>query len=81
MNRRLLSAALGLLISLAISAVAWVYFDTFLLFLFVPLVPFLLGRGGGDEATVRECPTCGFRTRDPAVAYCPRDGTELETED
>jgi len=78
---RTLTALVGLLASLAISVVAWYYFHTVLLFLFVPFVPILLrggrdGLGGRDDA--RECPTCGFRTDDPAYEYCPRDGTRLE---
>jgi len=78
---RTLTALVGLLASLAISAAAWYYFDTFLLFLVVPFVPFLLRRGAtareGDHGS-RECPVCGFRTADPAYEYCPRDGTRLE---
>ena len=77
---RVATAALGLLVSLLISAAAWYYFETFLLFLFVPFVPFLLRRGGGssDDERVRSCPKCGFRTTDAAFEYCPRDGTRLE---
>lgn len=81
---RTLTALAGLAVSLAISVVAWVAFDTLLLFLFVPFVPFLFSRGlrgGGDRGTerpVRECPTCGFRTADPRFDYCPRDGTPLD---
>ncbi|MFC7167681.1 hypothetical protein [Halospeciosus flavus] len=79
-SSRTATALVGLLASLAISVVAWVYFDTLFLFLFVPFIPFLLSRGGEtpEQPPVRECPTCGFRTRDPNYDYCPRDGTELD---
>ena len=77
---RLVTAAIGLLVSLLISAAAWYYFETFLLFLFVPFVPLLLRRGDGssDAKRVRSCPECGFQTTDSAFEYCPRDGTRLE---
>ena len=82
MRSRLLTAAIGLLASLLVSAVVYVYFDTLLLFLFVPLVPFLFRGLGDDESAttgppVRECPRCGYRTRDPEHDYCPRDGARL----
>jgi hypothetical protein len=81
-NRRLLGIGVGLLLSLVISVAAWIFFDSVLLFLFLPVLPFLFGRGGAEtEREIRVCPTCGFRTRDPDVAYCPRDGTELESEE
>lgn len=76
-----MTALVGLLASLLLSAAVWYYFHTFLLFLVVPFVPLLLrGRDGvgGTRASVRECPACGFRTADPDVAFCPRDGTRLE---
>jgi hypothetical protein len=77
---RTLTAIVGLLASMAISAAAWYYFDTFLLFLLVPFVPLLLRRreatSGGHDA-VRECSTCGFRTAAQGYEYCPRDGTRL----
>ena len=81
------TALAGLLASLLVSVVAWYYFETFLLFLFVPFVPFLLrGRAGPDGAAgddsadqpVRRCPACGFRSADPDFEYCPRDGSRLE---
>jgi hypothetical protein len=77
---RLLTAAVGLLASLLVSIAAYVYLDTLLLFLFLPLVPFLFrGRDGADEEpTVRECPRCDYRTTVPEHDYCPRDGTRLE---
>ena len=81
MRSRLLTAAVGLLASLLVSVAAYVYFDTLLLFL--PLVPFLF-RGLGDdgsaatEPSVRECPRCGYRTRNPEHDHCPRDGARLD---
>jgi hypothetical protein len=80
---RLLTAAVGLLASLLVSVAAYVYLDTLLLFLVLPFVPFLfrgLEQGGDTEARPpgRECPVCGYRTREPAHDYCPRDGTRLE---
>lgn len=74
---RTVTAVVGLVGSLLVSALLWWYFDTVAFFLFVPFVPFLFRRGEPDE-TVRECPACGFRTTDDAYEYCPRDGTKLE---
>lgn len=62
------------LFTVAISVAVAVYFDVLFLFLLVPFVPFLFG---DDESAVRECPVCGFRTRDEGYEYCPRDGEEL----
>ena len=80
---RTLTAAVGLAIGLAISVLAWVYWDTLLLFVFLPFVPFLFWRPGSqcDAPTShpRECPVCGFQTRNPEFEYCPRDGHRLET--
>lgn len=76
---RAATAIVGLAATLLVSAVAWYYFETALLFLFVPFVPFLFTRRDGDEVAARRvCPTCGFSTSDPGFAFCPRDGTELE---
>ena len=84
---RWLTATAGLVVSLLLSAAAWYYFETFLLFLFVPFVPFLLrgrtdsGAANGDDSTVRSvrrCPACGFRTANSDFEYCPRDGSRLE---
>jgi hypothetical protein len=74
------------LLSLAVSAALWYYFDSLLFFLFVPFVPFLLrgSKGGGEDRSgpeVAECPTCGYRTADPEHDYCPRDGRRLERDD
>ncbi|WP_423751148.1 hypothetical protein [Salinirarus marinus] len=76
---RTLTALLGFAVSLAASVAAWYYFDTLLVFLFVPFVPLLFRRGNEAEPPpVRECPTCGFTTRNPSYDYCPRDGTDLD---
>lgn len=79
---RTLTALAGVLVSLAVSAALWYYFDSLLFFLFVPFVPFLFRGSGGDDAgqrpEVAECPACGYRTVDPEHDYCPRDGTRLE---
>lgn len=78
-SSRTATAAVGVLVSLGISVAAWVYFDTLLLFLVVPFVPFLFrGGGAGRQPPVDRCPVCGFETREPGFEYCPRDGTALE---
>ena len=74
---RTATALVGLAASLVISAVVWWYFESFLLFLFVPFVPFLLRRREAAPP-VRTCPQCGFESPDPTVNYCPRDGSELQ---
>lgn len=74
---RTATAVVGVVGSLAVSAVAWWYFNTLLLFLLVPFVPFLVHRRGETPPT-RTCPTCGFQSRDPSVNFCPRDGSGLE---
>lgn len=77
---RTATAVAGVALSLLVSALAWWYFDSLFLFLFVPFVPFLFRLGRREEAAppVRECPACDFRTRDPEFEYCPRDGHRLE---
>lgn len=80
MDSRYATALIGIALSLFVSALAWWYLDTVLFFLLVPFVPFLFLRGGRDataDPPVRECPACGFRTRAPSFAYCPRDGSRL----
>lgn len=77
---RTVTAAAGLLVSVLLSVAVWYYFDTLLVFLLLPFVP-LLWRRGGDDPPVRECPSCGFATRDPAFDYCPRDGSPLDRSD
>ncbi|WP_255195581.1 hypothetical protein [Halorarius litoreus] len=69
-------AVAGLAISLAISVGIYLLTDSLFVFLFVPFVPLLLGRG--REPSVRRCPVCGYETTDHAYEYCPRDGTALE---
>ncbi|MFB6184133.1 MAG: hypothetical protein ABEI96_06215 [Haloarculaceae archaeon] len=79
-SSRTTTAVAGLLVSLLVSVVLWWYFDTFVFFLFVPFVPFLL-RGGDRDRTpepVRTCPNCGFRTTEDDYAYCPHDGARLQ---
>ncbi|MFC4358540.1 hypothetical protein ACFO0N_11370 [Halobium salinum] len=84
-SSRALTAVVGLGVSLFVSVAAWAYFDTLLVFLVVPFVPLLFRRRATgeseDRADGRVCPACGFRSRDPSVAYCPRDGTRLEPGD
>lgn len=79
---RAATAAAGLAASLLVSVVAWVQFDTLLLFLLVPFVPLLfrrrLGGGDGERPAPKRCPVCGFETAAPDHTHCPRDGTPLE---
>lgn len=77
---RTATAVAGLIGSLLLSAALWVYFDTFVFFLFVPFVPLLFRRSSREraETTVQECSVCGFRTTEDSYEYCPRDGTRLE---
>ncbi len=79
---RTLTAGVVGLASLAVSAAVWYYTGVAVLLLVVPFVPLLVRWAGGDETDepqpVRSCPVCGFRSHDPSVAFCPRDGTELE---
>jgi hypothetical protein len=76
-SARVATATAGVLASLAVSVALWQFLGVPFFFLAVPFVP-LLFRPGSEEPTVYECPDCGFRTRDPEFAYCPRDGTPLE---
>ena len=78
LSSRALTGLVGLLLGLAVSVAAWVYFDTLLLFLFLPLVPFLFRGRGDSPPKARTCPVCGFETREKSFGYCPRDGTRLE---
>lgn len=77
---RTATAAAGIVVSLFISVLLWWYLETAMFFLFVPFVPFLFKRYTTEppEKPVKECPDCGFKTRDESYAYCPRDGTRLE---
>ncbi|MFC7096321.1 hypothetical protein [Halobaculum marinum] len=76
------TALVGLAVSLAVSVAAWYYFDTLLVFLFLPFVPVLFRglTGGEDRQPAKTCPTCGFETRARDVNYCPRDGAQLVVE-
>ncbi|XVH30526.1 hypothetical protein ACNS7O_08950 [Haloferacaceae archaeon DSL9] len=78
---RFVTALVGLVFGLALSVAAWYYFDTLAVFLFLPFVPifFRSPRGPSASATIarRDCPACDFSSRDPKVAYCPRDGHRL----
>lgn len=71
------TAAVGLLASLAVSVLAWWYFNTLLFFLLIPFVPFLFRGRSGEERAVRTCPRCGFETDSPEYEFCPRDGEQL----
>ena len=75
-SSRTATAALGIVLSLAVSLLLWWQFNTILIFLFVPLVPILFRTG--TEPPVKECPVCDFRTRNEAYDYCPRDGHKLD---
>lgn len=77
---RTVTVLVGLAVSIAVSVIAWVYFDTLLVFLIVPFVPFLLP-GRSDRPPERRCPVCGFSTRNPEFEHCPRDGTALTVSD
>ena len=84
-SARTVTALAGLTVGLLVSAAAWYVFETFLLFLFLPFVPFLLGRGRADRSasdarSIRRCPRCEFRTVEPEYEYCPRDGARLREE-
>lgn len=79
---RTLTALAGLLGSVALSVLLYVYTGSILLFVFIPFVPFLLLRGGEDDGPpVWTCSRCDFSTRDPAFEYCPRDGSRLYERD
>lgn len=86
---RTLTALAGLAVSLLVTAIAWRYFGVGALFVFLPFVPVLFRRRGGDpdpdadvgnaRSGVRRCPVCGYESRDADHAYCPRDGTRLRS--
>lgn len=79
-DSRTLTAAAGLAVGIVVSVVAYVQYDTLLVFLFLPFVPILFRRGATDEAepSMRACPECGFSTTNPEFTHCPRDGKRLE---
>nr|WP_227779147.1 hypothetical protein [Haladaptatus pallidirubidus] len=74
---RTVTALIGVIASLLISALLWWYFDSFVFFLFVPFIPFFF-RSAEPDLQTRRCPTCGFQTTNDAYDYCPRDGMKLE---
>lgn len=76
-SSRAATALVGLAVSLGVSVAGWVYFDTLLLFLVVPVVPILFRRRG-ERPPAKRCPRCGFETREPSFTHCPRDGARLE---
>jgi hypothetical protein len=78
LSARTATAGIGLLASLLVSVALWWYFDTLLVFLFLPFVPFLFRGRGRERPPVRECPVCGFQTRNEEYDYCPRDGHRLD---
>lgn len=76
------TAMVGLVASLVVSVGLWFVFDTLLVFLFLPFVPFLF-RGGGvlldsGQSSAKACRVCGYRTTGHDHEYCPRDGHLLE---
>lgn len=79
---RTVTALVGIVLSLVITAILWWQFDSLLFFLFIPFVPFLF-RGFGSTDTnqpePRRCPQCGFQTTDEEYEFCPRDGRRLDT--
>jgi hypothetical protein len=76
---RTVTAVVGLVVSLAVTAALWLYFETLLVFLFLPFVPILFrGLGNSGPTVVQECPHCGFQATSEAYDYCPRDGSRLE---
>lgn len=82
-SSRALTALVGLAVSVLVSVALYWYTNSFVVFLFVPFVPFLFRRltadgERGPKPERRECPECGFRTVDPEHEYCPRDGRRLE---
>jgi len=82
MPSRTATALAGLLVSLALSALLWKVFGTPLVFLFVPVLPFVFGRERNrDHPPVRTCPDCGFESHDPNVEFCPYDGARLDRRD
>jgi len=78
-SSRTLTALVGLTLGLLVSVAAWIYFETLLLFLFLPFVPFLFARRNREPQprSVRRCPRCEFQTADPDHEFCPRDGSRL----
>ncbi|WP_246983208.1 hypothetical protein [Halorientalis marina] len=76
MRARLATAVVGLVVSVGLSIAVWQYFGFPVFLVFLPFVPFLFRNR--ESRSVRRCPACGFRTRQEAYEYCPRDGERLE---
>ncbi|GAA0644467.1 hypothetical protein [Salarchaeum japonicum] len=76
MGSRTRTALVSLAASLAVSAAVYHYTGWFVFFIALPFVP-LLFREDETEPPVRECPECGFSTRDADYDFCPRDGARL----
>lgn len=79
---RTMTALVGVIVSIALSALLYVYTGSLLFFLFVPFVPFLFINRSESETEPRrppwrQCTRCDFRTRNPEFEYCPRDGSRL----
>jgi hypothetical protein len=76
--RQITSRTVGVtiaLLSIGVSILLALYLNTVVLFLLIPLFPFLF-RGKIDKET-RKCPSCGFTTSKESYDYCPCDGEEL----
>ncbi len=78
LSARTATAVTGLLASVVVTVALWWYFDTLLVFLFLPFIPFLFQNRDRERSPVRECPVCDFQTRDEEYNYCPRDGHRLD---
>ncbi len=64
--------------SLALTIVLIVLFHVPLLFVFLPIVPFLFRRRRAP--LVKRCVSRPWSTSDPRYQYCPCDGTPLVTD-
>lgn len=78
---RTLTALVGVVVSLGLSVVLYVYTGSLLFFLLVPFIPFFFAAGSSDDAEdgppIKTCDRCSFRTHNPEFEYCPRDGSRL----
>jgi hypothetical protein len=74
---RLATAVAGVVLSIVVSLIVWLYSGIPFLFFLVPFIPFLFRRGTERQPSARECPVCDFQTRDQSYEYCPRDGHRL----
>ena len=75
---RTATAVVGVVGSLLVTGALYYYTGQLLVFLAVPFVPFLFRGRGRERPPVRECPVCGFQTRNEEYDYCPRDGHRLD---